>query len=828
MKTTLTQHRLGIPGIGRLLAIGVAAGHLLGGLPAEAGGPPSEPMCLWYARAATNWNEALPLGNGRLGAMVFGGIAHERLQLNEGTLYSGYPGYRDLNLTVTNEYQQVAGLIAQRRYAEAEAIIQRGWRGKSPAYIQPLGDLFLDFEVDGPVTEYRRELDLARSVCRVSYRAGNTHFTREVFASYPDQVIVVRLTADRPGSLNFSVRLASPHPTAKPRVLPDGHQIVMPGQVPGFAMSSWLNFAAIERNHETWKFPEFWDADGRRTNTERLQYNGRGMFFHARLQVLATGGSQRSEGESLRVSAAKDATLILAAASSFNGFDQDPVREGAAAEGRTATVLQAAADRGYAGLWKAHQRDYQALFGRVTLELGPTTAAAQWPTDQRLKRGGEQDDPGLAALYFQFGRYLMIAGSRPGGQAMNLMGLWNESRTPAWNGVPTLDMNLEMNYWPAEVGNLPECAEPLFQLIRELAVNGRNVARDLYGRNGWVAHHQTSIWRCAQPIIDAAYAALWDKAGAWLCQHLYEHYLFTGDEAFLRDTAYPLMKGACEFYLDGGLVEARDGTLTTPISTSPENRFLYLTEDGKTNEAAFSAGCTMDLAILRELFGNTAAAAERLGVDPAFRRQLRERQARLAPFRIGARGHLQEWGEDFMDKEPDHRHHAHLYALHPGNQITRRGTPELAAAAARSLELRGPANYGWSAAWKISLFARLGDSRNAYAAFRRLLETSTLPNLLDEYPKVKVMQIDANFGACAGIAELLLQSHAGELELLPALPAAWPEGKITGLRARGGFTVELTWKNGKVTSYRITSRTPKEAKVRVNGELKTMMAIKEP
>ena len=779
----------------------------------------TNPLRLWYDRPATNWNEALPLGNGRLGAMVFGGVPHERLQLNEATLYSGYPGYRDIKLSVTNDYQKVADLIAARHYAEAGEIIQRNWRGKPPAYYQPLGDLLLDFEGQSEATNYCRELDLSNAICRVSYESGGVHFARETFVSFPDQAIVLHLTADKKNSLNFRLRLTSPHPTARPQILAAEKQVAMSGQVPSFILSPWANLNALEKDHEIWKFPEIWDANGhRRPNVQRFQYDGRGIKFDARVLVSAPGATLKGDGQSLQISGADSATIILTATSSFNGFDKDPVKQGADAAGNAVRMLQAAA-KDFMTLRERHVRDYQNLFDRVSLVLGTNDVAANLPTDARLKKFNGENDVSLAALYFQFGRYLMIAGSRPGGQAMNLMGLWNESRTPAWNGVPTLDMNLEMNYWPAEVAQLSECAEPMFRLIQELSVTGHQVARDMYGRDGWVAHHQTTIWRDAQPIIDAAFAALWDKASGWLCQHLYDHYEFTGDREFLRNTAYPVMKSACEFFLDGGLIEDKNGKLTTPVSTSPENRFLYRDETGKTNEAAFSAGCTMDLAILHELFRNTASAAEILGVDADFRIILREKESRLEPYRVGARGQLQEWSEDFAEREPDHRHTAHLYPLHPGDQISRWTTPALAAAAARSLELRGTNNFGWSAAWKMSLYARLGDSANAYAAFCRLMESSTYPNFFDVYPKYKVMQIDAVFGTCAGIAEMLLQSHSGEIELLPALPKEWSDGQISGLRARGGFEVAMRWQNGQLVRAKITSLLGNPLRVRLGDRI---------
>ena len=768
---------------------------------------------LWYTSPAAKWEEALPIGNGRLGAMVFGGASQERLQLNEDTLTSGYPGYRDLPLDARKDFATITNQIVRRQFAEADALVTEKWLGGSWACYQPLGDMFLDFGHKEPVTNYTRELDLNSAVCRVRYQSGGVTFTREVFASQPDQVIVVRLTADRPGGLNFRARLTSPHPV---EVRAEGGQLAMRGQLPGFVLRRTLDW--VEKKGDTWKYPELWDKSGRRlSNAAPVLYNGRGLLFDARLAARARGGKVTAEKEGLAVSGAEESVIVYSAASSYNGFGEKPADASKKAEG----FLQAVAKRNYSDLAGRHTRDYRSLFGRVSLDLG---VQGSLPTDQRLK----SPDAALAALYFQFGRYLMIAGSRPGTQPLNLQGIWNHEVIPPWACQYTININAEMNYWPAEVCNLSECAEPLLRMIGELAVDGRRVAREMYGRRGWVAHHNTTLWRDAQPVDNAAQASFWPMGSGWLCQHLFEHYRFTGDRGFLEKEAYPVMKDACLFYQDW-LVDDGKGRLVTPVSTSPENVFVYTNAAGKKTRASVSAGGTMDMSIIRDLFANTLRAGEILGGDAEFRATLKTTLGKLLPFQIGARGQLQEWAEDFVEGDPRHRHVSHLFALHPGSQITVRGTPELAAAAKRTLELRGDGGTGWSKAWKINFWARLEDGNHAQKMLHELLTQSTQVNLLDVCPP---FQIDGNFGGAAGIAEMLLQSHEEEpgaagggseiISILPALPENWPDGSVKGLRARGGFVVDIAWKGGRAVSWRIASKEPRLVKVRVQGEVKTV------
>lgn len=750
---------------------------------------------LYYRRPAAAWTEALPIGNGRLGAMVFGGVEVERLALNEETLWSGPPGEWD-NPRAAEVLPKMRELIFAERYAEADALAKEMMGPYTQSYL-PLGDLVVTFRHGDVCSGYERRLDLAAGIATVEYSIGGRRFRREAFASHPDQVIVLRIEAAEEGELALTARLWS---RLVHRTRVDGGIFLLEGRAP----------VHVDPNYYHRSNPIIY-ADAKR---------GRGLEFAAGVGARAEGGVVRIDHDGIHVEGARALTLIVAAATSF--------RRSTSPAGDVSRTIGAAFQKNYHELRQAHVADHSQLFNRVELRLGGACGKDEErpiPTDERIRRFGASD-LGLVELLFQYGRYLMIASSRPGCQAATLQGIWNAETRPPWSSNYTLNINTEMNYWPAEVCNLPECHEPLFDLIEELAEAGRKTAAVNYGCRGWTAHHNTDLWRQSAPAGDFGHGdpvwVLWPMAGAWLCQHLWERYLFSRDDGFLRERAYPLMREAALFCLDW-LVEDPGGRVVTAPSTSPEHKFVL--PDG--TKAAVCKAATMDLALISELFAIVIEAASLLGVDVELRRQLKEARERLHPFTVDAEGRLKEWAHDLPEEDPHHRHLSHLVGVYPGAlffHLPPEESARLLEAARRSLTARGEEGTGWSLAWKICLWARLGDGERAHRLVEnvfRLVDPfrpgqggGVYPNLLGAHPP---FQIDGNFGFTAGVAEMLLQSHRGEIHLLPALPERWKDGSVKGLRARGGFVVDFEWRDGIVCRVSVQAAHRGLCRIRAKG-----------
>ncbi len=799
---------------------------------------------LWYDKPATDWYEALPIGNGTLGAMVYGGIKNEQLQLNENTLYSGEPGDRHVNLDFSKNLPKVRALVKEGKLVEAEQIIGSEWLGRAQDCYQPFGNLYIDFDHKDKIENYRRELNLETAVCKTDYQIGDVSFEREVFASHPDQVIVLGVKGSKSKSISCRIRLEGAHPTAVSTT--QNNTLIMKGQAPALALRRSID--KIKEWSQEWMYPELFDENGHvipgRSNIMYGdQLGGKGTFYEGRVGVELHGGTLSIDGNDLLVKNADKIKVILSGDTSFNGFDKSPSREGVDPSLAAKANLKNAMAKEFSELKQDHISDYQSYFHRLHFSLGDLTEQSKLPTNKRLASFNNGKDPSFSALFMQYARYLTIAASREGGQPINLQGMWNNQIIPPWASAYTMNINTQIYYWMTEAANLSECTEPNLRFTKELSVDGTRHAREAFGLRGWTAHHNTAIWRGAEPV-DYYNCSFWPFAGAWLCQQIKTHYNYTQDQTFLKEN-WPLLKGAAEF-MSGWLVQSEKGYYTTPVGSSPENRFFplrnnsseasmqtpgvkYLTLSGDLS-TAFCEGPTMDIMLIKELFTNCIESAGILGIDDEFVKIIRKQRDKLQPYQIGSKGQLLEWDKEYKERDPRHRHISHLYGLCPGNEITKDKTPELFDAVKRSLEIRGDEATGWSMAWKSCCWARLKDGNHAYTILSNLFtpggynDPGLIPNMLASCPP---FNIDGNFGGGAAILEMLLQSHEtrfieGEdlpiIELLPALPDVWQEGEIKGLRAANGFEVDIRWEAGTLISARVKSLLGKKGLVRYRGE----------
>lgn len=743
---------------------------------------------LWYKEPAKIWNEALPLGNGRLGAMVYGGTENEIIQFNEETLWTGQP-HDYAHIGASKYLDELRQLLWDGKQDEAHKLGNEQFMSQPFGQLcyQPFGDVLLNFPGHEKAINYKRQLNLEDAITSVFYEVDGVKFKREVFASTPGQAVVVRIEADKNGAINFNAGFKSPHSNFEVSV--SGDEVILSGKANNY--------------------PKELGYDGK-------PYPDSKLTFEARLKVINDGGELVKEGNSIQIKNAKSATLILVAATSFVSYNDITANPSE----RCKNYLKELNTKSYKELKSEHIKDYQELYSRVELNLGSSEISNR-PTNERINSFKQDEDPALVALLYQFGRYLLISSSRPGTQPANLQGIWNDKMAPPWDSKYTININTEMNYWPAEITNLSECTEPLIKMVTELSETGKNVAREHYNMEGWVVHHNTDIWRGAAPINNANHG-IWVVGGAWLCQHLWWHYQFTGDKEYLKNKAYPILKEASRFFSQYLVPDPKNPEwLVSGPSNSPEIGGLVMAP-------------TMDHQIIRNLFANTIEAAEVLGVDTDFVKILKEKRAKIAPNQIGQHGQLQEWLEDKDDPENEHRHVSHLWGLHPGDEIHPLTTPKLAEACKVTLSHRGDGGAGWSRAWKINFWARLLDGDHAFLLLKNLIVPSAIydrytpeggglyMNLFDACPP---FQIDGNFGATSGITEMLLQSHLRDVngdfyqDILPALPSGLSKGKISGIKGRGGFEFSISWENGKLVKVEVKSLLGNNLNLRYSGKL---------
>jgi len=726
---------------------------------------------LFYTQPANEWEEALPIGNGNIGAMVFGSVSCERLQLNEDTLWSGFPRETN-NYEALRHLKNSRELIAAGKYAEAEALIEQKMLALNCQAYQPFGDLNIKWNNAPERTDYyKRGLDLQTAVAYLELEAEGARYTRQAWVSAVHNIYALSYRSEGK-TMDLQASFTIPHPSTASS---SSQEYRIEGRCPTHIADNYFGDHPYAVQYE----------------------DDRGIIFQSKLCALSDGIVNYSD-QGITV---KDATYVHfygSIATSFSTYDEQPHQHFSLLSKDNEAVLNAIKGYTYEDLLRAHTLEHQRLYQRVSFSLGEANYISELPTDERLARYKQgEEDLGLETLYFNYGRYLLITSSRPGTQPANLQGIWNHHVQPPWNSDYTTNINTEMNYWPAELLSLSECHEPLLQMIEELAITGARTARIHYQSNGWVAHHNADIWRMSNPTGGHPSWAFWPMGGVWLTQHLWERYLFHPDPTYLKDKAYPLMKGAAQFCLDW-LVEDEDGRLITSPSTSPENKFTY--DNGKVSSVAQASA--MDMTLIAELFEHVIEASELLNVDESFRMQIDVALEKLAKLKVNDKGLLQEWDIDFAEHEPGHRHVSHLYGLYPGTTIQQ---PELMEAARRSLSSRitnGGGHTGWSCAWLINLYARLGMKEDTYSFIRTLLARSTYTNLFDAHPP---FQIDGNFGGIAGMAEALVQSHRGYIELLPTLPEPWRNGAVSGLMARGGFKLNMEWTSSKLVQASIVS-----------------------